>query len=318
MEFEINLFIQIRTKQPLSLCKKWKSNRLKTELLMKKRITFVAVILLLNYCVSIPNYQLSSNVPQIEKNREAKLISAFFGLDNSLPWRSFLLWRNAPGKDGMPLVFSHEIDPTTVDLSDFQITTKKGEIFYPLFATFVPSLEQFELRTILLIGQFGDHPDNEPNEVVIVGELKSRDGQNLIGQKIQVTPLTAGPFISYAEYFRFEDSYPYNTSVHGADCPLLETTVVVRTVWAGGVRAIDGQELGDRELKKFKIEMISGTETFTVSPFKIADIDDNDNNIDLCIAEQGIPKSVEVDADTVIDPRGDRNPITKMEILSRW
>ncbi|EMP06315.1 hypothetical protein LEP1GSC124_0586, partial [Leptospira interrogans serovar Pyrogenes str. 200701872] len=35
----------------------------------------------------------------------------------------------------------------------------------------------------MLIGQFGDHPDNEPNEVVIVGELKSRDGQNLIGQK---------------------------------------------------------------------------------------------------------------------------------------
>ncbi|EMI69513.1 hypothetical protein LEP1GSC072_2189 [Leptospira noguchii str. Bonito] len=29
----------------------------------------------------------------------------------------------------MPLVFSHEIDPTTVDLSDFRITTKKVKFF---------------------------------------------------------------------------------------------------------------------------------------------------------------------------------------------
>ncbi|EKR75407.1 hypothetical protein LEP1GSC041_0482 [Leptospira noguchii str. 2006001870] len=72
----------------------------------------------------------------------------------------------------MPLVFSYEIDPTTVDLSDFRITTKKDENFYSPH-----SLEQFELRTILLIGQFGDHPYNE---VTIVGELKSRDGQNSV------------------------------------------------------------------------------------------------------------------------------------------
>ncbi|EMJ94206.1 hypothetical protein LEP1GSC194_0161 [Leptospira alstonii serovar Sichuan str. 79601] len=261
---------------------------------------------------------MSSNVPEIGKSRKAKLLSAFFGLDNALPLRSIVLWRSAPGKDGMPLVFSHEIDPTTLDVSDFRILTMKGEIFYPSFVTFVPALEPFELRTVLLIGEFGNHPDNEPTEVVIVGELLTRDGQNLTGQKIQVTPLVAGPFISYAEYFDFSRSYPYNDSKRGGDCPFSETAVVVRTVWAGGVRAPDGQELGDRELKKFRIEMISGKNKLTVFPFKIADTDDNDNNIDLCIAEKGIPKFVEVEANTAVDPRDDKNPYTKIEILSRW
>ena len=35
----------------------------------------------------------------------------------------------------------------------------------------------------------GSTPDNEPVEVEIVGELKTRDGQELKGQKVAVTPL---------------------------------------------------------------------------------------------------------------------------------
>lgn len=107
------------------------------------------------------------------------MILAFFGLDNSLSWRSVLLWRSAPGKDGMPLVFSYEIDPTTVDLSDFRITTKKDENFYSPH-----SLEQFELRTILLIGQFGDHPYNE---VTIVDELKKQGWTKFSSDKKEQT-----------------------------------------------------------------------------------------------------------------------------------
>lgn len=286
---------------------------------MRKRKIFLLIFLILcSTCISVPKQTLSEEIPEVNKSRNAKLLSAFFGLDNELPFRSIALWRSAPGKDGMPLVFSHEIDPTTLDISDFQIVTSKGEILFPSFATFAPALEAFELRTVLLIGEFGNHPDNEPKEITIVGELKSRDGQSFLGQKIQVTPLVEGPYISYAEYFDFGRSYPYNESERGKDCPRSETAVVVRIVWAGGVRAVDGQELGDRELKRFRVIMTSGKKSWTTSPFRIADIDDNDNNIDLCISENGIPKSVEVDANTAIDPRGDANPFTQKEILSRW
>ncbi|MCG6167262.1 hypothetical protein [Leptospira sanjuanensis] len=283
---------------------------------INKSILF-AVVLLGNMCISIPQHTLSLENSAAGRDRKAKLLSAFFGLDNGLPFRSIALWRYAPGKDGMPLVFSHEIDPATLDILDFQIITAKGEILSPSFATFAPALEAFELRTVLLIGEFGNHPDNEPKEIAIVGELKSRDGQNFFGQKVAVTPLNEGPYISYAEYFNFEPSYPYNESERGKDCPRTETAVVVRTVWAGGVRAIDGQELGDRDLKRFRIRMKAGKKTWFVHPFRIADIDDNDNNIDLCISEKGIPISVEAEANTAIDPRGDANPFTKKEILSR-
>ncbi|TGK31758.1 hypothetical protein EHQ12_14800 [Leptospira gomenensis] len=283
-----------------------------------KKSIFFAVILLGNMCVSVPRQTLSTENPEVNRHRSAKLLSAFFGLDNALPFRSVALWRSAPGQDGMPLVFSHEIDPKTLDISDFQILTSKGEIHFPSFATFAPALEAFELRTVLLIGEFGNFPENEPKEITIVGELKSRDGQNFIGQKIRITPLNEGPYISYAEYFDFGRSYPYNESERGNDCPRSRTALVVRIVWAGGVRALDGRELGNNDLKKFRIQMTSGKKNWVTSPFQIADTDDNDNNVDLCISENGIPKSVEVDANTAIDPRGDANPFTKKEILSRW
>ena len=105
------------------------------------------------------------------------MLSAFFGLDDALNQKARLIWRKAPGKDGMPIVFSHEIDPSTLEASDFQIKTQKGDIRGVEFVSYKPAVEEFELRTLLLIGDYGEYPDNEPAEVEIVGELKTRDGQ---------------------------------------------------------------------------------------------------------------------------------------------
>jgi hypothetical protein len=190
----------------------------------------------------LPEYILSEEIPPIDKEREAKMLSAFFGLDNALPPRSRLIWKKAPGKDGMPIVFSHEIDPTTLDASDFQIKTQKGEIRAVEHVSYRPAVEEFELRTLLLIGEYGEYPGNEPAEVEIVGELKSRDGQELKGQKIAVTPLMEGPFISYAEYFNIDDKYPYVEKGNGCDCPKSETETVVRSsmVWRGSITRRQG------------------------------------------------------------------------------
>ncbi|MEM9919914.1 MAG: hypothetical protein AAF990_17590 [Bacteroidota bacterium] len=246
------------------------------------------------------------------------MLSAFFGLDNALNQKARLIWRKAPGKDGMPIVFSHEIDPGTLDASDFQIKTQKGEIRTVEFVSYRPAVEAFELRTILLIGEYGEYPDNEPAEVEIVGELKSRDGQDLKGQKIAVTPLEEGPFLSYAEYFKIDEQYPYVAEGNGCDCPKSETELVVRTVWSGGVRSKEGKELGEAELNNFHVKLLRQKDTFEVHPFQIADIGDNENNIDLCIKEVGIPISVRVDEKTTIDPRDDLNTETEIKILSRW
>ena len=277
-----------------------------------------AFLVLLVSCQQIPDYILSEEIPPIDKSREAKMLSAFFGLDNALNNRARLIWRKAPGKDGMPIVFTHEIDPSTLDASDFQIKTQKGDTRMVEFVSYKPAVEEFELRTLLLIGEYGEYPDNEPVEVEIIGELRSRDGQDLKGQKISVTPLEEGPFISYAEYFKIDNKYPYVEKGNGCDCPKSETQMVVRTVWSGGVRAKDGKDLSDADLDKFHVTLVQENDTIEVNPFRLADLNDNENNVDLCIKETGIPIFVRVDANTTIDPRDDLNPATTIEVISRW
>ena len=169
--------------------------------LEKLTLALIPLLLLSVSCLRLPEYILSEEIPPVDATRKAEMLSAFFGLDNALTRRARLIWPQAPGKDGMPIVFSHEIDPNTLDASDFQIKTQKGEILGVERASYRPAVEEFELRTLLLLGDYGDYPDNEPIEVEIVGDLKSRDGQNLKGQKVTVTPLAEGPFLSYAEYF---------------------------------------------------------------------------------------------------------------------
>lgn len=261
--------------------------------------------------------KLSDSIPEIDDNREAKVLTAFFGLD-ALPLQSILLYPMAPGKNGMPVVFSQEIDPSTLDESDFEIITENGERSDVEFVTLKPANEAFELRTVLLIGEYGSHPQNPPTTVRIVGDLMSRSGQNYNGQSVAVIPLPEGPIISYAEYFTFTDDYPYVKSGSGCDCPKEDTEMVVRTVWAGGVRARNGAQLGDNELTSFQVTLVQGTDTIKTYPFKLADLRDNDNNIDLCLKDKGIPILVEAAPGIAIDPGNDPNPKTQREVIPRW
>ena len=288
-------------------------------MILAKRLLILYSFLVLVQCGQlVPDYILSDQIPPVDKTRKATMLSAFFGLDSGLTPNARLIWSEAPGKDGMPIVFSHEIDPTTLDAADFQITTQKGETRGVEFVSYKPAIEAFELRTILLIGEYGDYPDNEPVEVAIIGELKTRDGQELRGQKIAVTPLLEGPFISYAEYFQIDDQYPYVEKGNGCDCPKTKTQVVVRTVWSGGVRSKEGKEIGEAERNHFHIKLVQGNDTIVVNPFQIADLNDNENNIDLCLQEAGVPIAVKADAHIAIDPNDDLNPDTEIEVLSRW
>lgn len=280
------------------------------------------LISMVSQCSKIKNarraIKLSATVPTIDQTREAKILTAFFGLDNALPQTSRVLYRKAPGKDGMPIVFSLEVSPETLDASDIQVTTKNGTIFDVEAVTFLPAEEEFELRTALLIGEYGNYPDNPPVSVAIVGDVMSRTGVNFKGQSKEVIPLPEGPILSYAEYFTFTEDYPYVADGIGCDCPKETTQMVVKAVWAGGVRALNGEELGDNDRDAFEVILVQGSDTVTVNPFQLADLGDNDNNIDLCLKENGIPIKVIVKENTAIDPRDDANPRTTVEVLSRW
>jgi hypothetical protein len=265
-----------------------------------------------------PKILESETVPEIEKSREVKILTAFFGLDNALTKRANLIYKKAYGKDGMPLVFSHEIDPKSLQGADFAVTTKNGTVHIVEAASLLPANEEFELRTALLIGEYGNYPDNPPVSVEVVGDLMTRTGKNYKGQSIKVIPLEEGPVLSYAEYFTIDEKYPYVKKGRGCDCPKEETKMVVKAVWSGGVRAVNGKELGDNEKEDFVVTMVNGSDTIKVSPFKLADLGDNDNNIDLCFKQASIPILLEVKENITIDPRYDKNPKTKVKVVSRW
>jgi len=248
-------------------------------------IKLASLAILVAGCDKVHNLRrevkLSDSVPAIDTTREAKILTAFFGLDNGLTQQARALYKNAPGKDGMPVVFSLEVNPATLDASDFQITTKNGSKFNVEAVTLLPAEEEFELRTALLIGEYGNHPDNPPVLVTIIGDLMSRTGVNFKGQTKEVIPLTEGPILSYAEYFTFTKDYPYLEDGGGCDCPKGTTQTVIKAVWAGGVRAVNGKELGNNELSAFVVTLVQGTDTILVTPYKLGDLGDNDNNIDL-------------------------------------
>ncbi len=285
-------------------------------------IILIVISIFAVQCQKIKNVQreirLSATVPAVDTTREAKILTVFFGLDNALPRTARVMYKKAYGKDGMPIVFSHELDPGTLDATDFEITTKNGAVFPVEAVSLMPAEEAFELRTVLLIGAYGNYPDNPPVSLEIVGDLMSRTGVNFKSQTKEIIPLPDGPILSYAEYFRFTEDYPYVEKGAGCDCPREKTSVVVKAVWAGGVRALNGEELGANELSAFEVALVQGSDTITVTPFQLADLSDNDNNIDLCLAESGTPISLSVKENTAIDPRDDPNPRTEIEVLSRW
>jgi len=72
------------------------------------------------------------------------------------------------------------------------------------------------------------------------------------------------------------------------------------------------------EMDDFIVTLVNGSDTIKVTPFKLADLGDSENNIDLCLKQAGIPILVEVKENIAIDPNDDKNPKTQVKVLSRW
>ena len=131
---------------------------------------------------------------------KASLLSAFFGLDSTLPrGLNYFGGEKFGGKDGMPVVFSHELDFSTLQAGDFRVTTESGKVNSPHFVTLAPANDLGELRTVLMVGEYGSM-DDQPVKVEIVGHLLSIDQKvNFRGKSVGVVRLEAGPSIASAE-----------------------------------------------------------------------------------------------------------------------
>jgi len=258
------------------------------------------------------------SLPRESGGQSAELLSAFFGLDNALPFLSRLICRRAPGKDGMPVIFSTEIDHTTMQAGDFRVTTASGETGRIQCVTLLPATDAGELRTVLLVGEFGSAETDPPEQVEIIGHLHSIDRTlDFQGARIDVTPLSPGPSIVMAEIVdpAAQDLGLGRRRTDGTDCPAEGIRQAVRVVWAGGVTLENGDEPGDaeRDLYRVTVRAEDGTER-DITPVALADLGDGDNNHLLCLDTAHMPVSVSFPAGVLTDPNGDLNPATTINV----
>jgi hypothetical protein len=239
----------------------------------------------------------------------AELLTAFFGLDDALPMLAAGICREAPGRDGMPLVFRRAIDATSLDAADFEVETRSGARARPLCVTLAPANEMDELRTVLLIGDLASAAD-PPVAVTVVDSLIANDGTELRGASAErIVALEEGPSLVLAE--RAPEPDPeLGTTGRGGGCPL-GTPQVITVTWEGGVTVPGGGDVGEAQRDAYTLTLEAGTSR---SPTSFADGMDNDNVQDLCVDTATRVTRVMVRAGTVVDPRGDLNPATSLAV----
>lgn len=248
----------------------------------------------------------------------ARLLSAFFGLDGGLPLPANLgICRGAGGADGMPVVFSHEVDPATVQAGDFLVRNASGRTGSVTCVTFAPATDPGELRTALLVGEFGS-PAEPPIAVEIAGNLLSSDRSlNFKGAAVAVTPLAPGPTLVWAEVVpeaQWKLGVQRGSFGVGSGCPT-GTRQAVRATWAGGVTTAGGTDAGDAERQRYRVTLaLPDGATTQATPFALGDLGDGDNNHLLCLDVARVPRAVAFPAGHLADPNGDLNPDTSVNI----
>ncbi len=237
----------------------------------------------------------------------ARVLSAFFGLDNALPAVVEALCPGAVGEDGMPVTFSRRVAVTTPDASAFRITTQSGATHAPRCATLLPAVDPSERHTVLLMGELGDDPGDPPLTLDIVAHVPLDGGGDAQGLSSPVTPLAAGPSLALAIRYAPAD-------LPESSCPSDQTQQIVQIMWNGGITAVGGGELGDAERLRMHVTLADDDGTREATPFALADLGDRDNYVQLCLDDDAPPVSVRVEADTCVDPRGDPNDETTVAV----
>lgn len=244
-------------------------------------------------------------LPTALDQQPPELVSAFFGLDDSLPSQSIAICPEAPGMDGMPVTFSRRVEGSgiqgaRVNAAAFTVVTRSRQQMTPVCASLRPAVGPGERHTVLLVGDFGDPVDDPPVRVVVSGHLPLEGGADGLGLAVDVTPLEAGPSIVLAM------SYPGGG--RDRDCPE-GTSQVVEVVWSGGVTPGPGQTPESHR------EMYSvTTEAGEVKPIALGDVGDNDNYERLCLGTDSPALRVSAAENILQDPRGDLNPPNSLNV----
>ena len=229
----------------------------------------------------------------------SNLLSASWGLDDALPPLPGCL--QSLGRDGLPVVLDAEVDNSTLDAADFEIEVASGARRMPICATLLPANEENEDRTVLLIGDLGSRSD-PPRRVRVVGDLRSEHASALRGA-VAVPEFESGPSLVVLEPAALSET----------QCPQ-GTASALRLIFSAGVLSPDGDDFVAADMGRFAIETLDGV----VTPIAFSDLNDFDNNLELCLATAAVALRATVAAGTVIDPNGDANAETLVvDMLAR-
>jgi hypothetical protein len=228
-----------------------------------------------------------------------RLASAFFGLDHAMPEGSRRLCLDGPGLDGMPVTFTRRV-VGPIDASAFTVTTASGARRHPRCATTQPASGAAKDHTVLLIGELGRDPADPPLQVEVTGALPLAGGADGHGLSGPVTPLAAGPTLVLA--------LGLAPGAIDSDCPSGTQQLVV-VVWAGGVTPGPGQS-EEAHRQGYRVQTQGGEEV----PFALGDLGDHDNYEHLCLHTKDPARQVRFAAGVLVDPRGDLNPATAVEV----
>ncbi|NJM33396.1 MAG: hypothetical protein HC850_00445 [Rhodomicrobium sp.] len=161
-----------------------------------------------------------------------------------------------------------------------------------------------------------------PVIVQIVGDLlgEGADGGTvqLKGLKASITPFAAGPSIVIAEVIE-DDELELEATLRrmGEACPSPATRQAVRLIWSGGVTN-NNRELNLPRLRFYEVQIVGADGNAQwITPYAMGDLNDWDNNQDLCLDRDGTPTAVRVTADTVSDPAGHWNKAQEVKIIGR-
>lgn len=250
------------------------------------------------------------------KTQNSPLVSAFFGLDNALPFQAnFIFCPGAQGMDGMPVNFILPIDASTLSGSDFEVIDSIGNIHIPLCAVLAPANENGENRTVLLVGEFGTAVTNPPVEVRIVGDVFTTDtlsGESACSEIINlngitttnVIPLADGPSLFFAQ------------RIDGNLNECSSGTQTIQVAWNGGITPFIS---GDTESDLFQYYIGYSDSSGVLIPhipISIADINDNDNFHQLCFSTSDEIVKISMMSNTVEDPNQDPNLYSEIDVSS--
>lgn len=199
----------------------------------------------------------------------------------------------------MPVTFSRRV-VGSIDPDAFTAHLRSGALRHPTCATTKPANGLSKDHTVLLIGDLGHEPDDPPVAVEVTGHLALAGGADGHGLTAPVIPLVAGPGLVLALGVR--------AGAIDSDCPAGTRQIVV-AIWAGGVQPAPGKTQRDH-LAGYRVTTTAGD----VAPLALGDLDDHDNYVHLCLDRDELARRVRFAAGIVVDPRGDLNPETSIEV----